>query len=95
MSHGLEEAERLVVEGIKAAGLGTKDLEKLSGGRSVQGGAGEAGEGKDRGVLRMAGGETENAECREREPVVEKNGLEAPLAEAAANARQIYRGETS
>ena len=32
MSHGLEEAERLVVEGIKAAGLGTKDLEELPGG---------------------------------------------------------------
>ena len=32
MSHGPEEAERLVVEGIKAAGLGTKDLERLPGG---------------------------------------------------------------
>ena len=32
VSHGLEEAERLVVEGIRAAGLGTKDLERLPGG---------------------------------------------------------------
>ena len=45
--------------------------------------------------MRMAGGETENAERREREPDVETNGMEAPLAEAAANARQIYRAETS
>ena len=43
----------------------------------------------------MAGAETENAERREREPVVEKNGMEEPLAEAAPNARQIYRGEHS
>jgi hypothetical protein len=76
----------------QAAGLGTKDLERLPG-RSAQDGAGEAGEGKDRGVLRMAGGETENAERRQCEPNVEKNGMEAPLAKAAANARQIYRGE--
>ena len=32
VSHGLEEAERLVVEGIKAAGLATKELEGLPGG---------------------------------------------------------------
>ena len=32
MSHGLEEAERLVLEGIKAAGLTTKELEALPGG---------------------------------------------------------------
>jgi hypothetical protein len=42
----------------------------------------------------MAGGETENAERREREKV-EKKGMEAPLAKPAPNARQIYRGETS
>jgi hypothetical protein len=29
VSHGLEEAERLVLQGIKAAGLETKDLEGL------------------------------------------------------------------
>ena len=38
----------------------------------ADGGAGEAGQGKDRGVLRMAGGEAENAERRERESDVEK-----------------------
>jgi putative transposase len=32
VSHGPEEAERLVVEGIKAAGLGTKDLQRSPGG---------------------------------------------------------------
>ena len=32
MSHGLEEAERLVLEGIKAARLATKELEGLPGG---------------------------------------------------------------
>ena len=32
VSHGLEEAERLVLEGIKAAGLATKELEGLPGG---------------------------------------------------------------
>ena len=43
----------------------------------------------------MARGEVENAERRQREPDVEKNGMEEPLEEAAANARQIYRAETS
>ena len=43
--------------------------------------------------MRIAGGVAENAERREREPDVEKNGMEAPLAETAANARQIYRGD--
>ena len=33
----------------------------------------------DRGVLRMAGGEAENAERRERESDVEKNRMEEPL----------------
>jgi hypothetical protein len=66
---------------------------EVAGGRSAQGGAGEAGEGKDRGVLRTAGGEAEKAERRERASDVEKNGMEAPLAETAANARQIYRGD--
>ena len=51
----------------------------------------EAGEGKDSGVLRMASGEVEHAEHRQREPDVEKNGMEEPLEEAAANARRIYR----
>ena len=32
VSHGLEGAERLVLEGIKAAGLATKELEELPGG---------------------------------------------------------------
>jgi hypothetical protein len=32
----------------------------------------KVGEGKDRGVLRMAGGQAENAERRERESDVEK-----------------------
>jgi putative transposase len=32
VSHGLDEAERLVLEGIKAAGLATKELEGLPGG---------------------------------------------------------------
>jgi hypothetical protein len=40
----------------------------------------------------MAGGEAENAECRERESDVEKNGA---LEEAAQNVRRIYRTETS
>ena len=52
----------------------------------------EAGEGKDRGVVRMAGGEAENAERRQRESDVEKNRLEEPLEEAAPNTRRIYRG---
>ena len=46
-------------------------------------------------MVRIAGGVAENAERREREPDVEKNGMEEPLAEAAPNARQIYRGEHS
>ena len=58
---------------------------------ALDGGAREAGEGKDRGVLRMAGGEAENAERRERESDVEKNRMEEPLEEAAPNARRIYR----
>ena len=45
----------------------------------TEGGAGEAGEAKDRGVLRMAGGEDENAKRRERESDVEKNRMEEPL----------------
>ena len=60
--------------------------------RALDGGAGEAGEGKDRGVLRVAGGEGENAERCERESDLEKNGMEEPLEEAAQNARRIYRG---
>jgi hypothetical protein len=52
---------------------------------------GEAGEEKDSGVLWMASGEVENAERRQREPDVEKNGMEEPLEEAPANARRIYR----
>ena len=38
----------------------------------------------------VAGDVAENAE-RQREPDVEKNGMEEPLEEAAANARRIYR----
>ena len=57
----------------------------------TEGGAGEAGEGKDRGVLRMAGGEDENAKRREPESDVENNRMEEPLEEAAPNARRIYR----
>ena len=40
----------------------------------------------------MTGGEAENAERRERESDVEKNGMEKPLEEAAQNACRIYRG---
>jgi hypothetical protein len=47
--------------------------------------------GKGLRRLRMAGGEAENAERRERESDVEKNGMEEPLEEAAPNARRIYR----
>ena len=50
-----------------------------------------SGEGKDRGVLRMAGGEAENAERRERESDVEKNRMEEPFEEAAPNAGQYMR----
>jgi hypothetical protein len=37
-------------------------------------------------------GEAENAERRECEPDVEKNGTAEPLEEAAENTRRIYRG---
>ena len=57
----------------------------------TEGGAGEAGEGKDRGLLRMARGEAENAERRECESDVETNRMEEPLEEAAPKARQISR----
>ena len=50
---------------------------------ALNGGAGEAGEGKDRGVLRTAGGEAENAKRREPESDVEKNRMEEPFEEAA------------
>ena len=43
-------------------------------------------------VLRLAGGEAENAERRERELGVENKGMKEPLEEAAENARRIYRG---
>jgi hypothetical protein len=39
----------------------------------------------------MDRGEAENAERREREPDVEKNGMEGPDEDAAENARRIYR----
>jgi hypothetical protein len=45
--------------------------------------------------LWMAGGEVENAERRQREPDVEKNGMEEPLEEAAQNACRIYAEERS
>ena len=41
----------------------------------------------------MASGQAENAERSEREPDVEKNGMEEPNKEASENARRIYRGE--
>jgi hypothetical protein len=65
VSHGLEEAQRLVLEGIKAAGEGTRTCSGCLGALA------EAGEGKDRGLLRMARAEAENAECREQE---DRNG---------------------
>ena len=37
VSHGLDEAERLVLEGIKAAGLGTKHMEGAAWRRSADG----------------------------------------------------------
>ena len=74
MSHGLEEAERLVSQGIQAAGLGTKDLEGLPGGDPRKVALGKLVRAKNSGVLRMGSGEAENAERREREPDVEKNG---------------------
>ena len=52
---------------------------------------GKLAQGKDRGVLRMAGGKPENAEHGERESDVEKNRMEEPLEEAAPNARRVYR----
>ena len=61
----------------------------------LDGGAGEAGEGKDRGVLRMLAAKPENAERRERESDFKKNGVEEPLEEAAQNAGRLCRGETS
>ena len=54
-----------------------------------------SGEGKDRGVLRMAGGEAENAEHRERKSDVEKNRMKEPFEEAAPNAGRIYAEERS
>ncbi len=54
-------------------------------GRSAKGCAGEAGEEK---LLRKASGQAENAKRRESESDVEKNGMEEPLEEAAANARR-------
>ena len=80
------------MERIKAAGLGNEELEGLLGWRSAQDGAGEVGGGKDVVVLRLAGGEAENAERRERELGVENKGMKEPLEEAAENARRIYRG---
>jgi len=62
---------------------------------ALNGGAGEAGEGKDRGVLRTAGGEAENAKRREPESDVEKNRMEEPFEEAAPNTHRIYREERS
>ena len=53
----------------------------------LEGGAGETGQGKDHGVLRMGG----EAERRERESNVEKNRMEEPFEEAAPNARRIHR----
>ena len=43
----------------------------------------------------VAGGKAENAECREREADVEKNGMEEPLEEVAQNACRIYAEERS
>jgi hypothetical protein len=60
VSHGLEGAQRLVLEGIKAAGEGTRTCSGCLG-AIAEAGAGEAGEGKDRGLLRMARAEAENA----------------------------------
>ena len=62
LSHGPEEAERLrVVEKNLTPGRKRQDLQRSPGGDPCKVALGEAGEGKDRGVLRMAGGETENA----------------------------------
>ena len=46
---------------------------------ALNGGAGEAGQGKDRGVLRMAGGEAENAKRRERESDLDKTAWKSLL----------------
>jgi hypothetical protein len=40
----------------------------------------------------MPGGEAENAEHRERESDLEKNGMEEPLQKATQNAHRIHRG---
>ncbi len=39
----------------------------------------------------MASGEAENAQRRERELNIEKNGKEEPNEETTENAREIYR----
>ena len=78
MSHGLEEAERLVLQGLKVAGLGAKDLEELPGGDPRKVALGKLV--RERTVTSwVAGGEAENAEHREPQSDVEKNGMEEPL----------------
>ena len=71
--------------------IGNEGSGAIARGRSAQASAGEAGERKDRGVLRMAGGAAGNAEHRERKPDVERNGMEEPLEEAAQSSPNISR----
>ncbi len=73
-----------MLEGIKAAGMGAKDLAGLPGGDLRK-----ARWRRRKVASRVAGDE---AERRERESDVEKNRMEEPFEDAASNARRIYRG---
>jgi hypothetical protein len=54
--------------------------------------AGQAGYGEDRSVLQMAGCEAEDAERRERQSDVEKNGMDAPFQTRLPRTLAEYSG---
>jgi hypothetical protein len=91
MSRGLEAAERLIVGRIKAAGLGAKDLERLPGSDPGKLAPGKLVRKRTVTSCGWLAARLENAERRQRELDVEKNGMEEPDEEAADNARRIYR----
>ena len=55
LSHGLEQAQRWVGQGLKAAGLGSAGSQGLAPERREEGGVGEVPQGTDHGLLRVGG----------------------------------------
>ena len=87
-SHGEEQAERWLEEGLKTAGLEEKDLRAEGFGFPEAGSGGVALE-KDNGFVGMARGKGIDAKCGEREPAVAKVGSSESNGKGAGKAADL------